>query len=120
MQYLLIAIIGTTIVGMSYSSTVDYSNSVPYNILYTVYPWYESGAVLEVWANDESSNADKNLATIIQNNQEGTNVLYPEKTNIHNETNHLNNANDAQRLSHSLLWPANYRNWPKKSNNDEN
>lgn len=108
---------------LSQTNTYEYSDQHPWSLVYTLYPFYNSETLLEVWKGDKTVDISTNVVTLAPHEQEET-VLFSDDiqhngTNIKSQNNlsyflsETKNINNEQ-LSKNRL--SNYRNRHKDTN----
>ena len=60
---------------LSQTNTYEYSDQRPWSFVYTLYPFYNSETLLEVWRGDKSIDISTNVVTIAPHEQEQTVVF---------------------------------------------
>lgn len=124
----LIAILTLIISASQVSSEVnsyDYSDQYPWPLVYTIYPFYNSETLLEVWRTAKTVDISTDIATVAPNDQEQavlyTNDIRNNDTNLNSQNNlpyyvnEVKNVNEAQ-LSKNRQRLSNYRNRHKDTN----
>ncbi|CAK9814380.1 hypothetical protein ANTQUA_LOCUS8049 [Anthophora quadrimaculata] len=110
---------------LSQANTYEYSDQRPWSLVYTLYPFYNSETLLEVWRGDKTVDISANVVTLAPHEQEQT-ILYSDDaqhngTNIKSQDNlpyfltEAKNINEEQ-LSKNRQRLSNYRNRHKDTN----
>ncbi|KAK9310016.1 hypothetical protein QLX08_000495 [Tetragonisca angustula] len=104
---------------LSQTNTYEYSDQRPWSFVYTLYPFYNSETLLEVWRGDKSIDISTNVVTIAPHEQEQTVVFSDDVqrngTNLKSQDNlsyflsETKNINEEQLLKNRQRL-SNYRN----------
>lgn len=70
---------------LSQTNTYKYSDQHPWSLVYTLYPFYNSETLLEVWKGDKTVDISTNVVTLAPHEQEQTVLLSDDIQ--HNSTN---------------------------------
>lgn len=128
MHFPLIAILSLIISISQVSGEVnsyEYSDQYQWPLVYTIYPFYNSETLLEVWRTAKTVDISTDIVTVAPSDQEQT-VLYTNdvrtndtnlnfQNNLPYYVNEVKNANEGQ-LSKNRQRLANYRNRHKDTN----
>ncbi|XP_017796799.1 PREDICTED: uncharacterized protein LOC108578055 [Habropoda laboriosa] len=104
---------------LSQANTYEYSDQYPWSLVYTLYPFYNSETLLEVWKGDKTVDISTNVVTLAPHEQEQT-ILYSDDvqhngTSLKSQDNspyfltEAKNINEEQ-LSKNRQRLSNYRN----------
>ncbi|KAK1132563.1 hypothetical protein K0M31_013946 [Melipona bicolor] len=104
---------------LSQTNSYEYSDQRPWSFVYTLYPFYNSETLLEVWRGDKSIDISTNVVTIAPREQEQTVVFSDDVqrngTNLKSQDNlsyflsETKNINEEQLLKNRQRL-SNYRN----------
>ena len=80
-------------------NSYEYSDQQPLPLVYTLYPFYNSETLLEVWRTAKTVDISTDVVTVTPSDQEQT-VLY--SNNIHKNDNNLNSQNNLSYFANDV------------------